>query len=920
MKTVFVSSTFRDMQFERDAIHNQITPRLNEKARSYGESVSFCDLRWGVNTENLDEKESSLKVLSVCLNEIERCRPYFVVILGDRYGFIPNSETIRDATKRENFKLDNEDCSITALEIEFGALSNADQMKRTFFYFREIVGNDVPAIYKAEDSLHTAKLEKLKEKITASGGRIKNYTLIWQNEQKTFTGIENFVDMLVADISNLMATEFQEYARLSEYEKDQHIQWEFAKQKSAQFAGRQHLIKNYVEILNSGVNFLAIKGESGSGKSTLMSQLAFTLRDEGHEVLPLFSSLTQKTSDASNITRYIVEELERKIPDNVSEYSEKIDFVQNHMNIQEKSPTFWANHKLLFKIFRTAARRVYKIFNFFYNLIKKVGFLNRQIEEIQNALQEEIQQQNNLAKFAFQKNIYSNVGYAVDWNDRLEAGVELWNSYVNKKFIILLDATDQLIDNNERDTLISLFSKFQDNVQIVISYLPNFEISENQQIKIETIVPPKPITQLEIINGILKYIGRELGEPVITEILKKVNSENPLYLSLLINRLTMMDKKDFDKINSVGGQISAINAQQIKILQSCSDDLDDLCVEIIDMAAEKIGGDFVNFAMRYIAISRYGLRESDLEHILTAKGVQWNAVDFALFVQYLSSFFVRRADGRIDFTHKNIRAGCLKLIKDKKSAHTDIFEHLKKLPKDDELRQTEIVWHCFNTKERNYFLNYIASNFEIETDSHKFSKNFSLYKECGYIFEMYGVNWCIDLLEYGKQEKFKAMRPILSRFWGQLFNSGEFFRIFDNGEPFNEDVAEQTLKNYFAYIRLNCREYPDLLIAVYCALGYFYNNALSKPNISESETHTSKRLARKFANKGIAVIKQNYTYAEIEKFIPIKHFQDNELMGISIDREEPSPRSKIVRLKTDIEGIELKDIEEYMKEISTYKR
>jgi len=100
-----------------------------------------------------------------------------------------------------------------------------------------------------------------------------------------------------------------------------------------------------------------------------------------------------------------------------------------------------------------------------------------------------------------------------------------------------------------------------------------------------------------------------------------------------------MDKKDFDEINFYGRQISDINAQQIKILQSCSDDLDDFCVEIINTAAVKIGGDFVNLAMRYIAISRYGLRESDLEKILTAKGVQWNAVDFALFIQYLNSFF-----------------------------------------------------------------------------------------------------------------------------------------------------------------------------------------------------------------------------------------------------------------------------------------
>ena len=173
---------------------------MNDKARPHGENVSFCDLCRDVNTENLSEEESSLKVLSVCLNKIERCHPYFVVILGNRYGFIPNAELLEleEAVQKKNFKLDDEESSITALEIEFGALSNSDQMERTLFYFREIFGDDVPEIYKAEDSQHAEKLQKLKQKIIDSGGKIKNYILIWNDEQKTFTGLEN---MLVADIS-----------------------------------------------------------------------------------------------------------------------------------------------------------------------------------------------------------------------------------------------------------------------------------------------------------------------------------------------------------------------------------------------------------------------------------------------------------------------------------------------------------------------------------------------------------------------------------------------------------------------------------------------------------------------------------------------------------------------------------------------
>ena len=72
------------MQFERDEIHNKVTPALNAVANKYGESVCFCDLRWGVNTSNLNSEESSKKVLSVCLDEIDHRKPYMIVLIGSR--------------------------------------------------------------------------------------------------------------------------------------------------------------------------------------------------------------------------------------------------------------------------------------------------------------------------------------------------------------------------------------------------------------------------------------------------------------------------------------------------------------------------------------------------------------------------------------------------------------------------------------------------------------------------------------------------------------------------------------------------------------------------------------------------------------------------------------------------------------------
>ena len=76
MKNIFISSTFRDMHAERDLVQERVLPALRAEARKYGDNVEAIDLRWGVDTSTLETDEGSAKVLTVCLDEIERSHPY----------------------------------------------------------------------------------------------------------------------------------------------------------------------------------------------------------------------------------------------------------------------------------------------------------------------------------------------------------------------------------------------------------------------------------------------------------------------------------------------------------------------------------------------------------------------------------------------------------------------------------------------------------------------------------------------------------------------------------------------------------------------------------------------------------------------------------------------------------------------------
>lgn len=84
---VFISSTFRDMQAERDHLVKFIFPQLRKLCESRGVTWGEVDLRWGVT----DEQAAEGRVLPICLEEIKRCRPYFIGLLGERYGWIADS-------------------------------------------------------------------------------------------------------------------------------------------------------------------------------------------------------------------------------------------------------------------------------------------------------------------------------------------------------------------------------------------------------------------------------------------------------------------------------------------------------------------------------------------------------------------------------------------------------------------------------------------------------------------------------------------------------------------------------------------------------------------------------------------------------------------------------------------------------------
>lgn len=217
-KSIFVSSTFRDMQVERDALRDYVLPRVNEFAAQYGRAVEIIDLRWGVDTSSVTEAEQNHKVLRTCLDEIERSRPFFLGLIGDRYGWTPPHQDMEAALDAARFSLDGLDKSVTELEIEYGVL-RAENPPVCFFYFRESpdysgMSKEQRGIYQ-DDAINTEKLEELKRAIrTYCGDDVKTYTVEVCEDELVLA--RDWSEMVAADIIAKLQEEWGEPEQLHE--------------------------------------------------------------------------------------------------------------------------------------------------------------------------------------------------------------------------------------------------------------------------------------------------------------------------------------------------------------------------------------------------------------------------------------------------------------------------------------------------------------------------------------------------------------------------------------------------------------------------------------------------------------------------------------------------------------------------------
>lgn len=291
---VFLSSTFVDMQEERDYLVKKIFPSIKAECSRRGVDFVALDLRWGIN----EEAAKSGKVVEICMDEIVRSRPFFIGLIGGRYGWSPEQgdSAITDRLVAKYPWV--EDCvkrgmSITEMEMQFGVLDNPEKINAYFYQKDESV---IAGKFKEKKGSPQAKrLEDLKASVkeAADAGKcsLKTYS--------SMKSLGQYVhDALMDAINRLYPQQIQSrYAAYSLRQEDF-------------LESRRRVYVNY----NQPSKFegkMIVLGEAGSGKSALVANCASNGLPEGSHLV--YTVVNNDVNSAEQCVRMLLYELSRQV-------------------------------------------------------------------------------------------------------------------------------------------------------------------------------------------------------------------------------------------------------------------------------------------------------------------------------------------------------------------------------------------------------------------------------------------------------------------------------------------------------------------------------------------------------------------------------------------------------------------------------
>lgn len=638
MKSIFISSTFRDMQAERDVLHQQVFPALRKRLAAWGEDVQELDLRWGVDTSRMSEEKSGEYVIASCIDSIDRCKPYMVVLLGNRYGWVPEQKTIEAADERVRRWYES-GSSITQLEIRYGALRAEIEEDRCIFCFRnEDFPQQVPesrrGIYTCESERHAEKLQALKSQIRSrEGARVLDYTASWDAERQAPGGLDAFARELTEALWQLLSADLD--TNKAQASPEEQIF------RDAQLTARQYL-GSYVSrkmdredgpYALMGRTAFWFSGEGGSGKSAMLAKIADNGRKVGVNVF-LYYGGNAGCRSANTLARTLIWWFNRldanEPPMPMDDYLEKNILVLDKLLRRERSCHF--------------AILVDGVDQMENETRKFLCWLSRRLIPEDQELQ---------FKYWHGLSVSSTADYAEKWEK------ELADCFSVKKLGPLL--------HSELDAIVQSHSARR---------------------------------------------GKKLDEQVMRRVRAKEKSRNPYYLSLLLQKLFMMNQADFEKAEALAPGMAGLSRFMCLEMDATPDTVEEMTIALLQEACDKLGAGAGQWrdscgemadpmeVLALLAASRAGMTIQQLTCALKLMGKTFPTMFLERLFSYLYDAFSESDKGVWDFKHRLLRQSLIRHQgQERYRYHCTVLLALSQIADGKPDEQMYYAWKAQNVRE-----------------------------------------------------------------------------------------------------------------------------------------------------------------------------------------------------------------------------
>ena len=715
---LFISSTFNDLREERNVLQNEVFPEIKVFCKSYGYNFEPIDLRWGVSSEaGLDHK-----AMEICINEVEKVfnypRPNFLIMLGNRYGWIPVPTEL-------------EDKYYEALRTQ----ANSDEQKILEKWYKKDLNSD-PATYVLQpidsvlgDGNEATWFEKDEKQLVAI---IVKYKAIFPaalhigksaTEQEIIRGVLDSVQKIqsendsvlcmvrnitnIADIDDPIfleddANQLDALKKSLRNCKEPHVEYQELEARLVQKEEMLKPDKDYLEdyaievkrfLKNKILN--EINRLSNNGKA-LEEKIHKSFKDERAKIFigreDILQNVAQYVSDQSNTPLVIYGEsgvgksaFIAKLISSLENENTNIDLLYRFVGISELS----SQPKLL---------------------------LDNLIVEIALTLNETTKESSK------------------DYSESVNRFVSILNQYASKttkKLVLVIDALDQFETKNSLEWI---ESKLPKNVKIIVSTLPS-EYGEYYDI-LKTKVMAQNIFQIQrldmddgrsIIASWLTANKKNLTSDQLEHILRLFeNNGLPLYLKIIFDQaLSWKSYDDSYKKLDAGSLMEAIRSYFEDLVQT--------------QHQSKI---LVDHTIGYISASKNGLSENEIVEVLSSdhivmqdisnpyhrlpssKGTDKlpSAVWSRLYYDLLKYFTFVEFDNEslINFYHRKIKE-CARdyyYLLNKEFYHTNLLEYFWNQPTTfletgaTNLRKTsELPHHCIQSHSYSKFIDLYTLDF-----------------------------------------------------------------------------------------------------------------------------------------------------------------------------------------------------------------